>query len=174
MSDKAAVVELPPEANVVLARRYARAAQALLDTADFKVLRLEGPTYMLIFHSIELALKGYLMAKGVSRKELKGEKVRHNLPALYAAAKKEGMRVEPKRVNDVDNVLNLLQAGSADKDFAYRYETPKSTTRPEIKWAAEIADFVVGLVENVVDTSSNPGPAVKMVMTVSKPRPQKR
>jgi hypothetical protein len=53
------------------------------------------PQHILLYHTIELALKGYLLqnAAGLNEKKLK-DRFSHNLEKLYAAAKANGLNVQ--------------------------------------------------------------------------------
>jgi hypothetical protein len=59
------------------------------------------PQYILTFHAIELALKGYLAFKGYDAYQLKN-KYRHGLAKMYMEAKRQGLQIH---VQDVDELL---------------------------------------------------------------------
>jgi hypothetical protein len=56
----------------------------------------EWPKYVLFYHAIELVLKAYLLAKGVSEKDLRNKnKFGHNIEKLVNEAVRCGLALEP-------------------------------------------------------------------------------
>jgi hypothetical protein len=67
------------------------------------------PRYFLLCHSIELALKAWLMLHGVSEAELQKFEVRHNLKNLLELAERRGLKLTP----DTQEAIKLLAEAHA-------------------------------------------------------------
>ena len=82
---------------------------------DFKLLL---PTYYLVGHSIELALKSFLLAKGYKITELR-KKYGHNLEALLAEARRRKLGRHVKLSRNEDKAIKLLSKTYYKKEFEY-------------------------------------------------------
>lgn len=94
------------------ASEYLEAAKRL-DTDEARPL--VHPRYFLISHAVELALKAYLVARGTTKRKLRGKKMGHDLPALQAAAIAADLPLVP----ELDDLIWHL-AGISE-DHALRY-----------------------------------------------------
>ena len=72
------------------AHTYASSAEALANV-ELRVTHPTAPVYFLYYHSIELYLKSYLLACGVSLKKLK--KMSHSTRKLAEAVKSYGLQL---------------------------------------------------------------------------------
>lgn len=67
------------------------------------------PAYFLALHGIELTLKSYLRHKGVTAKELRGQKYGHDLHACHKKAKELGLlSIFKEQANDADAMRMLV------------------------------------------------------------------
>ena len=64
------------------AEAYVECAQ-LLDKVQGGAPKFHSPTYFLLCQSIDLTLKAYLAASGVSAKTLRDQRMRHNIELLF-------------------------------------------------------------------------------------------
>ncbi len=87
------------------------------------------PQYVLIFHAIELALKAFLIGKGLTIANLKKRPFGHNLVNLYATAQQHGLRLS---VPDADKFLAWINEYH-DRDALIRYEFTKTQTLPMVE-----------------------------------------
>ena len=69
------------------AEAYVECAQ-LLDKVQGGAPKFHSPTYFLLCQSIELTLKAYLAASGVSAKRLRDQRMRHNIELLFRYARR--------------------------------------------------------------------------------------
>lgn len=86
--------------------------------------------YYLVGHSIELALKSFLVAKGYSKAELRSrKKYGHNLANLLKECRRRKLGREAKLENAEIEAINLLNATYMSKRFEYLeygiYRLPK-------------------------------------------------
>ena len=107
-------------------------AAAHLSSAD---LRFDAPQYFLYAHSIELALKAHLRAKGATLDRLM--KTGHNLPKLLKQARKQGL-VEGSATSSNMALIKLLHPYNRSHQF--RYIVTGFKTLPELRALHEIAD----------------------------------
>jgi len=161
-------VETAPSAHLNFAKLYLQAAKLIIEDEGGRKL-LAMPVFMLVFHAMELALKAYLREKGIESKTLR-LKYAHSLGKLYKKAKELGLRLEAGTVQDVENIVSLLDSGN--KNYAFRYFSSQSTTRPDILWAFSVTDAFLAVIALHVDIPTNPGPATKLDFIISKPRPR--
>jgi len=85
-----------------LASQCLQAAKRLESPHDFNV-----PEYILLFHSIELGLKGFLVKSGVTPTALRKRPYGHNLVNLYRGAIKRGMIINCDAA-DAASMLSLM------------------------------------------------------------------
>ncbi|MDQ1187113.1 hypothetical protein [Agrobacterium larrymoorei] len=96
--------------------------------------RLKYPTYFLLVHSIELFLKSFLAAKGVTKRELKKADIRHDLEKLYERCDELGL---PK-VSYLRDFTREFKDKNSDHDF--RYPTSFILRVPSPKLCIEVVD----------------------------------
>ena len=84
--------------------------------SDFKLLL---PAYYLVGHSIELALKSFLLAKGYKITELRKRNYGHNLETLLAEARRRKLGREVKLSRYEDEAIKLLNKTYNTKKFEY-------------------------------------------------------
>src|SRR5262249_39421477 len=120
------------------------------------------------------ALKGYLRLHGWSTAKVVQRKYGHNLQELYKACESEGLTIHGEQRSSISNVISLLD--ESNRDQGLRYFTRRSQQFPELGWVVEVirntAPLVVPAPPAVDPDADNPGPAVKLDFTISKPQPQ--
>lgn len=98
------------------AREFLAAAELVLTQTE----EVSLPSYFLLGRSIELSLKAFLLACGMTRSQLMSRKFGHDLEALMAEAIKRGLENEVS-IGDVEKgVLQLLNYDYLKKRFEYR------------------------------------------------------
>jgi hypothetical protein len=127
-----------------------------------------SPTYLLYFHSMELAFKAYLSAVGHPAPKI------HNLPELYERCRALGFDIGGDDRLALGNVASLLESGNRHQGF--RYFNPNSTSQPDLAWAREIVGTLLRKVsEELVardPDARRPSPAIKLIMIHGKPVPK--
>jgi hypothetical protein len=105
------------------------------------VWKVTGPTYYLLGHGIEVALKSFLLANGDSLDRLK-EKLGHNL--AKAARRVVAAKCEPLAgvVKERMPEIELLNVYYQAKEFEYRVTGGKSYPQKEV-----LIDFLRALVQ---------------------------
>ena len=95
------------------------------------------PAYYLIGHSIELSIKGFLRARGVSIKSLSSRKYGHDLQALIKEARKRKLGNEVKLSNNEIDAIMQLNKAYKNKEFEYIY--PGLVTLPTYGRISKVA-----------------------------------
>jgi hypothetical protein len=72
--------------------------------------------YILVFHALELALKGYLIHAGLKEEQLSRHPYSHNLTNAYAEAKRRGLHVLLDRANEPDDTILRRRGASVALD----------------------------------------------------------
>jgi hypothetical protein len=93
-----------PSGFLVHAKEFFEAAQLVLSRCDSVSL----PSYFLLGRSIELALKAFLLSRGLNARELKSRKYGHDLDALLNKAILLGIEDELSITDLEKGVLQLL------------------------------------------------------------------
>src|SRR5262249_39379708 len=91
------------------------------------------PVYFLLCHAMELALKAYLAASGVSAKTLRNE-IRHDLEQGLRDAKSHGLAADDR----FQGLVSWLRLYHLDHSFRYR----KASGFVRYASAAEAADII--------------------------------
>lgn len=130
-------------------KEFFDAAHVVLNAAGSSV---SLPVYYLFGHSIELSLKAFLAARGVSLADLKSRKFGHDLNALLIEARKRrlGLQVKLSRI-DVE-VIKLLNFDYVAKRFEYR-ETGVYHL-PLINLAEDVTHKLVKGLKNYCETNT--------------------
>ncbi|MBZ5677321.1 MAG: HEPN domain-containing protein [Acidobacteriia bacterium] len=165
----AGTADIEPMAFVNGATDFAWAAAALHELPN---RHAAGPTYLLMAHAIELALKGYLRLQGLSTAELARPPYGHDLGALYTECLSSGFCCPVEKRLDVANVIELLH--KSNRSQGLRYFTWESQWPPELTWGVEVVQSVVALVKVAAlqrdPNAGTPGPAVKLIVTIGQPQ----
>jgi hypothetical protein len=105
-----------PAGFLLHAREFFDAANAVLMHRNTVSL----PSYFLLGRSIELSLKAYLLASGVTQRELKSRKFGHDLSALCKEAMARGIKSKIT-ITDIEiGTLLLLNFDYLEKRLEYR------------------------------------------------------
>jgi hypothetical protein len=81
--------------------------------------------YYLAAHSVELALKSFLLVRGVSAHDLRGRAYGHNLAALLAASRKRRLGLVVKLSERELRIIRLMNDMYSAKELEYRYGGPR-------------------------------------------------
>ncbi|MBB2752583.1 UNVERIFIED_ORG: HEPN domain-containing protein [Rhizobium aethiopicum] len=112
------LIEMPEPLGIFAGALFERANQYL---SAFERLQGQDPhadmyaCYFLFSHALELYLKSYLAAQGISKKALRQQKVRHNLIELYSHADTLGF----PHIPDLKEMVTGIQQMNDDYDFRY-------------------------------------------------------
>ena len=79
--------------------------------------------YILIFHSIELGLKAYLINNGLSEQKLSKKPYGHDLIALYEKAKCLGLKLTFPNADEMISWINEWHCGGVK--IRYRFNTDR-------------------------------------------------
>ncbi len=114
-----------PLGCLFFAREYLKAAR-LVQTpppSELEALRqrISLPGYFLLGHSIELALKAFLLGRGMTVTELRGRKYGHDLSALLAVASRRQLGREVKLKSSEAKAILLLNECYAAKELEYAF-----------------------------------------------------
>lgn len=114
--------------------------------------------YYLYCRSIELVLKAFLLAKGVSKKELKGRKLGHDLERVLEKACSMGLDEVVSISTQHREELKKANAYYASKGFEY-FEVTRTVTGyrnlPALPILTDLASLLVAKVEPVCWQASN-------------------
>lgn len=105
-----------PAGFICHAREFLAAAELMLIKTEYVSL----PSYFLFGRSIELSLKAFLLACGLTERELKFHKFGHDLEALFDEAINRGLENEVLIEEVEKGVLQLLNYDYLEKRFEYR------------------------------------------------------
>jgi hypothetical protein len=123
-----------PSGFLIHAKEFFEAAQLILSRRDSVSL----PSYFLLGRSIELALKAFLLSRGLEAKELKSRKFGHDLDALLDKALALGIEDELSITELEEGALRLLNYDYLDKRLEYRI-TNRTYALPFIDITTQIA-----------------------------------
>jgi hypothetical protein len=146
----------PPEQIVIGiiqdAEAYRKAAVMVVTANEGSHQRYFAPTYFLLCHSAELALKAFLTSHRVPEKELKDFEVRHNLRALYEIAVSHGLKVpvEEDGYSEFGDLMDWLSP--FHKAHAFRYRQPGYIQLPSPALMAELLEPVIADIAGIVRT----------------------
>jgi len=95
------------------------------------------PTYFLLYHAIEAALKSYLARTGMTDRELR--KLRHDIKVIAAEAEQRGFTLHA----DEKMVLNAFECGDLEPSVAMRYFYFGSPSCPTVENLTCVAEAIV-------------------------------
>ena len=120
---------------------YVEAAQ-LLDKAQVRSTKVFHPKYFLLCQSMELALKAYLAASGVSQKKLRS-RVGHNIELAFQYAQRRfGFTAADARFPELVGWLAPYHL-----DHSFRYRKTQKFQLPPASEAAEIINNTAAEIE---------------------------
>jgi hypothetical protein len=130
-----------------------RKAAVMVDTAnEGSHPRFFAPTYFLLCHSAELALKAFLTTHRMPARDLQKVEIRHNLRALYEAALAYGLKV-PVEKDGYDEFGDLMDWLSPfHKAHAFRYRQPGYVQLPSPAFMADRLEPVIADIAGIVRT----------------------
>jgi hypothetical protein len=95
------------------------------------------PTYFLLYHAIETALKAYLASTGMTNREL--QSLGHDIKAIAAEAEQRGFTLHA----DEKMVLNAFECDDLDPSIAMRYFYFGSPSCPTVENLTCVAEAIV-------------------------------
>lgn len=129
------VVEMPEPLGFHAKELFLRGSEYF---EAFKITKdddgLKYPTYFLLVHSMELFLKSFLAARGVTKRELKKAHIRHDLEKLYERCTELGL----PNVNHLRDFAREFKDKNSDHDF--RYPTSFILRVPSPKLCIEVVE----------------------------------
>jgi hypothetical protein len=128
------------------AKSYLKAA-VVVNQADKRSF-FSPPSYFLVCHAIELALKAFLAAHGTSERTLR-RKLGHNLLGLYEAALKYDFKPAD---DDFSELVDWLHPYHQEHVFRYRPSDDELILLPAPTYVAELLEPIFGHIECVVRT----------------------
>lgn len=142
--DEADVIDpSPPIAIFLSSESFFQTGQCAQQAYDNGVLplRFEMPIYYLYCHSMELAMKAFLRAKGASDKELRARRIGHSLAKLWeiCLAQHHGFDL-PTRLT-LNAIIPLLDGYATN--FEFRYVKTGLKTLPTLR---EVRDACARLI----------------------------
>jgi len=147
MKDGGEMDRSPPIAFFLSAESFIQTAvhaHEALDARDLR-LRFEMPVYYLYSHAMELTLKGFLRAKGMTATEVKSRKLGHNLLVIWEACIARGLTLNPLARAIIADVLRLLDPYATAYEFRYVQTGHKVLpVLDEVRRAAEMLHAAVG------------------------------
>jgi hypothetical protein len=127
------------------ATEYLEAAERLLGSPGPE---LSHPLFYLLTHAMELSLKAYLAARGISKRDVMGPKIRHNLSVLLSKCQELNMPA----VCDLSLYVESLQEMGRDHDF--RYPTSYILRPPPPQHCVNIIRALLVAIESIVATAN--------------------
>lgn len=118
--EEAEIDRTPPIALFLSGESFMLAARHLhagLDADELR-LRFEMPVYYLYSHAVELALKSYLRARGISAKELKAN-FGHGLRKLFQGCTEQGLVLRPVPEAFIPDMVEMLDDLGRHHEFRY-------------------------------------------------------
>lgn len=139
----------PPITGFLSSECFYKTGQHAHAAHDSDTLRLQfkGPLYYLYCHALELAMKAFLRAKGMSSAELRGPAIRHSLLNLWKECLTRQLALDFATQNKVGEVIRLLTPYATDHEF--RYVRTGFNTLPTLD---EVRDAAAELIEAVRPT----------------------
>jgi hypothetical protein len=150
----------PPIAFFLSAESFLQAAihaQKATDTKTLK-LRFEMPVYYLYSHAIELTLKAFLRAKGLTAKELaNSQRWGHDLLKLWDGCFEHGLTLDMQTRLTTGAVIDILAPYAASYEF--RYVQTGAKTLPSLDAVREAAEVLRAAIKPIaVPTVAGPIP----------------
>lgn len=137
-----------PEGLFAYARQYKVAADIILQHQNKEAL---VPAIFLLTHSLELALKSYLLSAKVSEKELSRHPYHHDVAYCFSAAETRGAfgqrALSPAQRETIAVASELFK----DKELSYLYE--KEAKLPD---AETLHEALNSILHSVFDRVSEP------------------
>jgi hypothetical protein len=107
-----------------------------------------NPLYHLLFHTVELALKGYLRVNGWMTEDLARRDMGHYLGNLYRKCGKLTLGLAEDESRSIEAVISLLDQGNENQGL--RYFTPTGRGLSEITWTWEVVHAIVRAAQEAV------------------------
>lgn len=155
VSDEAKEVDCsPPIAFFLSAGSFLKTAIHAHEATEANTLRLrfEMPVYYLYSHTIELTLKAFLRAKGLTVKELANPKCwGHDLLKLWEGCLERGLTLDMHTRLTTGAVIAILAPYAASYEF--RYVQTGHKTLPTLDAVREAAEALQAAIKPTVDAT---------------------
>ena len=117
---------------------------------------LADPIYFLFAHTVELALKAFLLFRGetVPTSGRDG----HDLRALHTRCAALGLTLGPDEPNHLPNVVNLLSQENDHHGFRY-FNVDKGGAVPELPWTRDVVNRLIQVIRAEVGDGETTPPA---------------
>jgi hypothetical protein len=144
----------PPIALFLSGESFLISARHLDAAVEAKALRLrfEMPIYYLYSHAVELVLKSFLRAKGLTADNLK-DRFGHGLVRLYGACRERGLILNPIAAAIVDDMVAML--ADLGRNHEFRYVTTGAKTYPTLPAVRDICEALFVAVRPIVMATVN-------------------
>jgi hypothetical protein len=143
----AEIVEMPQPLGIFAGELYDRGLEywgAFRSLTDSDKTPYVYASYFLLAHSLELLLKSYLAARGVSKKELRAHQLRHDLAKIYDRSSELG-------IPDVSNLrVFCLSVHEMNRDYDFRYPSGYNLHVPSFRLCREIMEELLGKIDPMV------------------------
>lgn len=113
--------EHSPEGFFAYASSYKRASETLISQGTSELI---VPTIYLLAHSLELALKSYLLFMGVAAKTLAKQPYRHDVAYCLSAAETQGLFASKELTASQRDAVASASTMFDKKELNYFYEKP--------------------------------------------------
>jgi len=137
-----------PEGFFVYASSYKRAAETLMAQGTSELI---VPTIYLLVHSLELALKSYLLSNGIAAKTLANRPYRHDVTHCLLEAEKHGLFASITLTIPQRDAIASASVIFNKKELNYFYE--KSTVFPDME---QLQSALHAVISAVFDRISEP------------------
>jgi len=123
-----------------LASGYRGLASDIANEAQSMVVPGSVAQHILVFHAIELALKGYLIHSGLTENKLRTE-YSHDLKRLFKKAKAHGLVVDLPHVDEI-----IAWSNEHHKDGLIRYDNSQDSRLPKCEVLFPVLDAIVNAI----------------------------
>lgn len=128
----------------------AKLAHSAYDNGELNLLFNE-PIYYLYCHTMELAMKGYLRAKGMSEKELSKRQFGHSLLSLWQACLKRQLVMGEGVQSMVSTVIERLHPYTVG-EYRFRYARTGVMVVPLLDDVRTAATKLIGSIEPCISS----------------------
>lgn len=111
----------PPIGVFLSAESFFQCARKLHEAYESEELplRFTAPIYYLYCHALELVLKSFLRAKGLSGNELRSKKFGHQLEKLWQECLSQGLKPAMTRSDIISDAIQILDPFATAYEFRY-------------------------------------------------------
>lgn len=125
------------------------------------------PINFLYFHAVELALKAFLRSHNQPIRKT------HKLTNLYEQCRSLGLRIGPRDLAEIGNIVTFFEEGNKEQGF--RYFPTSNKAEPELSWTREVVEQLMQTIDPGIEARSKQhafGGQGIMILTIGKPVPK--